>query len=104
DVKFAVPVCRLERHEQRHPVTAAVAAGAMETRAVIAGLREREIRCVIEIFRPRPLLDRETIDRPADAQFKAPEALAFEIEDDLLGHGLALVGADVLAAHLLARG
>jgi hypothetical protein len=75
----------------------------METRAIIAGLCKYEIRRVIEVFGTRALLDREADDRPADAQFKAPEALALEIEDDLLGDDLALVGADVLAAHLLSR-
>src|SRR5439155_15509095 len=106
DVELAVPVCRIERDEQRHAVAGrtAVSADTMETRAAIAGLREHEIRRVVEIFRAGALLDREAVDRAADAQFKPPEALALEIEDDLLRHDLALVEADGLAAHLLSRG
>src|SRR5436190_16340891 len=103
DVKLAIPACCLDRHEQRHPVIAAVATSAMEARPVIAGLREYEIWRIIEIFGAWTLLDREAVDRPADAQFKAPEALTLQIEDNLFGHDPTFVGTDISAAYLLSR-
>src|SRR5262249_61929097 len=100
--QLAVQVRAIDRQEQCDAVSArgGVTADSLEPLSHVAGLGVDEIRPVVEIAAPRPLLDRPSFEAAADPQFEALEALSLEVDHNLAGDDPAFLGADTASIDL----